>query len=709
MEREKDYSPLSSACVRALSDKLYDKRKAAAMEIEKMARDLAQASNTGLTKKLIKVLSEEFVISQNPNNKKGGLIGLAATAIGLGKDTSYYVNDLVNPVISCFVDPDSRVRYYSCEALYNIVKVARESILPHFNDVFDALCKLVADTDTTVKSGAEALDRLIQDIVAEGPLFDVQAFIPMLRDRIYSQNPFTRQFILSWIKLLCGIPSLEMINHLPEVLDGILLILKDENIDIKRSAEATLGELKYGIIKNKDAVDYHQLANILVLHAKSSDILLQQTSVSWISQLIKLYGVKMLPYTAEILSAVLPCLSYSEPPKKAAKEDAMEVEQNLLKLVPAESEVSIDTVTRKLNLPSTTNLEEGNLEPFDTREVAFALTQQIGEGAVNTKAAVFKWLYHLQVLLPSKMLQHIDVTFPVLLHSLKDDSDQVVILALNVLAEIGTTEHAKRTDNIHLQQLMTSLLEFFAKERGLLEERWIFVIRQLCILVDAELIFANIGQILEKESDLDFANQMAEALSTILLTAPELFGLRDKIKYLRTKESCELFCTLYRSFSHNPIAALSLCLLSQNYEHAKDLVMYYTNLDITLDLLTDIDRLVQLIESPVFAFLRLELLRSDQNRALVQTLYGLLMLLPQTEVFHLLRRRLACVPFHVSSGQLSKDVPRSEEREIANLSIDFEALFQHFHSVTEQHKKRREQNFESELLAKSMSAVNFRT
>jgi len=74
----------------------------------------------------------------------------------------------------------------------------------------------------------------LKDIVAEGPLFDVQAFIPMLRDRIYSQNPFTRQFILSWIKLLCGIPSLEMINHLPEVLDGILLILKDENIDIKR-------------------------------------------------------------------------------------------------------------------------------------------------------------------------------------------------------------------------------------------------------------------------------------------------------------------------------------------------------------------------------------------------------------------------------------------------------------------------------------------
>lgn len=35
MMSEKDYAPLSAACVRALHDKLYDKRKAAALEIEK--------------------------------------------------------------------------------------------------------------------------------------------------------------------------------------------------------------------------------------------------------------------------------------------------------------------------------------------------------------------------------------------------------------------------------------------------------------------------------------------------------------------------------------------------------------------------------------------------------------------------------------------------------------------------------------------------
>lgn len=32
---ERDYAPLSTACVRSLNDKIYEKRKAAALEIEK--------------------------------------------------------------------------------------------------------------------------------------------------------------------------------------------------------------------------------------------------------------------------------------------------------------------------------------------------------------------------------------------------------------------------------------------------------------------------------------------------------------------------------------------------------------------------------------------------------------------------------------------------------------------------------------------------
>lgn len=58
------------------------------------------------------------------------------------QDSPSYINDLVKPVLTCFFDSDSRVRYYGCESLYNIIKVARTAILPFFNDIFDGLSKV---------------------------------------------------------------------------------------------------------------------------------------------------------------------------------------------------------------------------------------------------------------------------------------------------------------------------------------------------------------------------------------------------------------------------------------------------------------------------------------------------------------------------------------------------------------------------------------
>lgn len=46
------------------------------------------------------------------------------------------------PVLACFTDQDARVRYYACEAMYNIAKVAKGEILIYFNHIFDALSKV---------------------------------------------------------------------------------------------------------------------------------------------------------------------------------------------------------------------------------------------------------------------------------------------------------------------------------------------------------------------------------------------------------------------------------------------------------------------------------------------------------------------------------------------------------------------------------------
>lgn len=91
------------------------------------------------------------------------------------------------------------------------------------------------------------------------------------------------------------------------------------------------------------------------------------------------------------------------------------------------------------------------------------------------------------------------------------------------------------------------------------------------------------------------------------------------------------------------MATVGLCLLTQNYDHASNLVQKFANIEITAGILKEIDKLVQLIESPIFSFLRLQLLVPQEHASLVRTLYGLLMLLPQSTTFNCLKQRLNCV------------------------------------------------------------------
>lgn len=72
---------------------------------------------------MIAYMVSTFANSSNPNSRKGGLIGLVAIAIGLGGDVFTYLPLICPPVLRCFTDQDSRVRYYACESLYNVAKV----------------------------------------------------------------------------------------------------------------------------------------------------------------------------------------------------------------------------------------------------------------------------------------------------------------------------------------------------------------------------------------------------------------------------------------------------------------------------------------------------------------------------------------------------------------------------------------------------------
>ncbi|KAK0089963.1 hypothetical protein PV325_004440 [Microctonus aethiopoides] len=712
MTSERDYAPLSSACVRSLTDKLYEKRRAAAMEIEKMVKEFAGRNDVVQIKRLLKVLGQDYTTSQNSHARKGGLIGLAAIAVGLGKDTGQYTEELIRPILACFSDADVHVRYSACESLYNVVKIARSAVLPLFTDIFGALSKLACDPEQNVKNATELLDRLMKDIVTESGMFDLVGFMPVLRERIYTKSPFGRQFMISWVSVLDAVPDMDFVVILPEILDGLFRILEDPTPEIKKITDTVLGEFLRSIKSNPSRVDFPGMINNLITHAQSSDELLQLTAITWMREFVQLSGPSMLPYASGILSAILPCFTYDSDNRRNIKDTATQVNSSLMKLITME-ESSIKQTSNTKNVivkddDGKAVDDQVEAPTLDLTSVVEVLTKHLKQTSVQTKVAVLKWIHRLFINIPNEMYDHIEDLFPVLMRTLGDTSDEVVQQNLVVIAEIigpksATIEQelprekqsissSSPVRNKYFTKFIVNLLRLFSTDRHLLEERGAFIIRELCVLLSAEDIYTILAEILLEEQNLRFACIMIQTLNVILLTSSELFELRNKLKDLKSEESRKLFVCLYESWCHNPVATVALCLLGQKYAHACDLVRSFANIEVTVEFLTEIDKLVQLIESPIFTYLRLELLERERNEALVRTLYGLLMILPQSEAFATLHRRLAAIPPASSTIVSSKDdkkVIKINQNTSNNSDIDFSRLLHHFEMVQENHKEQK--------------------
>lgn len=75
----------------------------------------------------------------------------------------------------------------------------------------------------------------LKDIVTDNSnIFDLVGFIPLLRERIYTENTFAKQFIISWITVLDDVPSIDLVIYLPEILDGLFKMLSDPTFEIKK-------------------------------------------------------------------------------------------------------------------------------------------------------------------------------------------------------------------------------------------------------------------------------------------------------------------------------------------------------------------------------------------------------------------------------------------------------------------------------------------
>ncbi|KAG2708318.1 hypothetical protein I3760_05G186100 [Carya illinoinensis] len=719
------FSMIPASVLRNLSDKLYEKRKNAALEVEGIVKQLAVAGDHDRITAVINLLITEFTVSQQANHRKGGLIGLAAATVGLTSEAAQHLEQIVLPVLKSFSDQDSRVRYYACEALYNIAKVVREDFIIFFNQIFDALCKLSADSDANVQSAAHLLDRLVKDIVTVSDQFSIEEFIPLLRERMNVLNPYVRQFLVGWITVLDSVPEFDMLGFLPDFLDGLFNMLSDSSHEIRQQADSALSEFLQEI-KNSPSVDYGRMAKILVQRAASQDEFTRLTAITWINEFVKLGGDQLVPYDADILGAILPCISDEEEKIRVVARETNE-ELRSIKADPAEGfEVGAILTIARRQLSSeweatriealhwiSTLLERHRMEVlsslvdiFDTLLKALSDPSDEMKGFVSRKlvcsCGVFSKCFFKTACFPlgwvNPFYAGVSYGYPFE----KALAEKVVLLVLEVHACIAE-------DPPHFRQLVVFLVHNFRMDISLLVKRGALIIRRLCVLLDPERVYRELSTILEGESDLDFASILVQTLNLILLTSSELSEVRDLLKNsLVSPAGKDLFVSLYASWCHSPMAIISLCLLAQTYQHANAVIQSLVEEDINVKFLVQLDKLIRLLETPIFAYLRLQLLEPGRYIWLLKALYGLLMLLPQqSAAFKILRTRLKTVPsysfngeqvrrtssrnpyqiiHHVPSGsQISENGDGIQDGANSHNGINFASMLQQFEQMQRQH------------------------
>ena len=163
---------------------------------------------------------------------------------------------------------DSRVRYYACEALYNVSKVTRTRLLAHFNQIFDALACISADLDPGVKNGAQLLDRLLKDVMAESTAFPLDSFVPLLRQHLDHSSSHVRHLLISWIIALDAVPHVDLLLHLKDLLEGIFAMLSDADREIRQQADLTLGHFRQQVQASPHK-EHSQLIPVLLSRGKN--------------------------------------------------------------------------------------------------------------------------------------------------------------------------------------------------------------------------------------------------------------------------------------------------------------------------------------------------------------------------------------------------------------------------------------------------------
>ena len=293
---------LSAAVLVSLAHKRYERRRLAAMEIEKVVRALVHQHELERVQAILLLLSDDYVRSTNEDARKGGVVALAAAAIGLKKVSNNSSSDdcrdlILASVVHACQDHSQRVRYYATESLFNVIKVMPALAIQHFFILYEILRSLYADVDVDVRSGAALLDQKLKEVIVSAMnagSFTADQCVPVLGRFVHVRHKATNKLTLSWLQELnekvVGAPILEFL-HL--FLGGILHMIADPSLST--SALAFLQSVLPKLLHDPESavedvelhIDFDKILQSLVTTMEHPDPFVRKVAMYWMSRIVK--------------------------------------------------------------------------------------------------------------------------------------------------------------------------------------------------------------------------------------------------------------------------------------------------------------------------------------------------------------------------------------------------------------------------------------
>ncbi|CAD8132656.1 unnamed protein product [Paramecium pentaurelia] len=708
--------------IKLLIDKSQDKKQLGCQQLKQLVQSYAQSGKELLIKQIIETFKIKFTSSSQLYLKRQGMFALQTVAEILVKEypqlAERCVKDLTQPILECLNDKEDKARQYAVECLLQLTKIMKTMILLNFNEIFDYQLGRSAEYDNQIVQAMFLLDQQLKNQVQiavqekfldPGKLcyFNLNSFMIQLQSKLKTRVTYVRQFLLGWIKFLNQCHNNDLYIYFPMILEGIFMMLGESNKEVRNGADLQANEfLKQVEIKvNLDQRVNEQIIEILLKICQmkgNQNNYAKLNSLLWIFEYLRVFqqeleeeqkgklGLQHSPSHVRseeyLRSNTSPIQKnqmqqylggFESPIRKTILNSLSQILGPILILLSHEEE-EIRKAAQKTNELLLKVMERVKNQSIEFINIVPTIKEMLTDKKSNTAESALIWMKHLLEIYSESLFPTIEDILTKLIDKLADSESAIVQNIMDVLANISM--HSQ-----YFEIVIDKILIMLHKIQEQSEKKGDLIFKKLCSLLNPQKVYFTItAKLLEiySNNDVIFISNTVQILTNLLISEKELQNLRNILRNLKHEKdekqrqhNQEIFETLYRTFCYNSMSVITLSLLSEEYELAYKIIISFSEVEVNECILSEIAQLINVLETPVFIFLRLQLLEYDSHPFLMKCLFGLMMLLPQGSAFNTLRQRLKNVSnTQIQSLQQDKNMETEEFLDISKLLSQFREI-----------------------------------